>query len=167
MPSSKNDPFFDRAIELAEATEKDGNLPIGAVIVLDGQIVGEGGNRMVVPSYNPGRHAEIEALRSVRDELWRRASEMTCYSTLEPCVMCTGTLLLHGIGRVVFGARDAGGGGSVILNHLPPFFDDGKRVPEWVGPVAAERCDPLAARARAMFLTLPVGAPGSEPAPEA
>lgn len=148
---------FERAIELAVSAEADGNLPIGAVITLDGRIVGEGCNRMASPSYHPGRHAEIEALRSVPVEAWERAPEMTCYSTLEPCVMCTGTLLLHGIGRVVFGANDVGGGGGAILSHLPPFFHGGARVPDWVGPVLPERCDPFFERARAMFLELPAG----------
>ncbi len=150
--------FVERAIDLALAAEKEGNLPIGAVITLDGEIIGEGGNRMVVPRYEPGRHAEIEALRSVAPETWGRAWEMTCYSTLEPCVMCTGTLLLHGIGRVVFGAADVGGGGGKLLSHLPSFFEGGTGVPRWVGPVSAEPCDPLFARARAMFVELPVGA---------
>lgn len=149
--------YIDRAIELALVAENEGNLPIGALITLDGEILSEGWNRMASPRYEPGRHAEIEALKAVPTEMWPRASEMTCYSTLEPCVMCTGTLLLHGIGRVVFGATDTSGGGGHILTHLPEFFDGGAGVPEWLGPVAAERCEPLFARARAKFLTLPCG----------
>ncbi len=149
--------YVERAIELALAAENDGNLPVGAVITLDNQILGEGGNRMASPLYNPGRHAEIEALRSVPQEAWNRASEMTCYSTLEPCVMCTGTLLLHGVGRVVFGSSDVGGGGGKILEHLPAFFDGGAGVPEWIGPVLPDRCDPLSERARALFIELPCG----------
>lgn len=148
---------LDRAIELALSGETEGNLPIGAVITLGADIIGEGHNRMVTPHYNPGRHAEIEALRSVPVDAWDRAAEMTCYSTLEPCVMCTGTLLLHGIGRVVFGASDIGGGGGTLLPHLPSFFDGGAGVPEWVGPVSPERCDPLSVRARARFVELPCG----------
>ena len=144
-------------MELALEAEAEGNLPIGAVITLDGKRLGEAGNRIAVPHYDPGRHAEIEALRSVPFEAWDRAPEMTCYSTLEPCVMCTGTLLLHGIGRVVFGATDVGGGGGIILSHLPTFFEGGAGVPEWVGPVLPERCDPLYTRARAQFVELPCG----------
>lgn len=149
--------YLDRAIALALSAEKEGNLPIGAVIALDGQILGEGGNRIASPHYDPGRHAEIEALRSVPPEAWDRASEMSCYSTLEPCVMCTGTLLLHGVGRVVFGASDVGGGGGAILSHLPAFFDGGAGVPQWIGPVLPERCNPLFQRARALFIELPCG----------
>ena len=149
--------FLERAIELALAAEKDGNLPIGAVITLEGAIIGEGANRMVSPHYDPGRHAEIEALRAVPPGVWGRASEMSCYSTLEPCVMCTGTLLLHGVGRVVFGAHDVGGGGGAILHHLPEFFGGGKGVPEWLGPALPDRCDALYQRARAKFVELPCG----------
>ena len=94
MSTSNELPFLERAIALALAAEKKGNLPIGAVIVLDGEIIGEGGNRIASPQYDPGRHAEIEAIRSVPLEAWPRAWEITCYSTLEPCIMCTGTLLL-------------------------------------------------------------------------
>lgn len=157
MISSHEVRFLERAISLALAAERDGNLPIGAIVTLDGEILSEGANRIASPAYDPGRHAEIEALRGVPPELWPRASEMTCYSTLEPCVMCTGTLLLHGIGRVVFGARDTGGGGTAILAHLPAFFANGAGVPEWVGPMLPERCDPLYVRARAMFAKLPCG----------
>lgn len=157
MIASDEHQHLERAVALALAAEQAGNLPIGAVITLDGKLLGEGANHMASPVYEPGRHAEIEALRSVPPEAWARAKEMTCYSTLEPCIMCTGTLLLHGIGRVVFGANDVGGGGGVILPHLPAFFDDGERVPEWIGPVLPERCDPLAVRARALFATLPCG----------
>ena len=149
--------YLERAIELALLAEQEGNCPIGAVITLDGRILGEGGNRIASPHYDPGRHAEIEALRRVPPEAWERAPEMTCYTSLEPCVMCTGTLLLHGVGRVVFGSTDVGGGGGAILAHLPPFFEGSASVPDWIGPVAPERCDPLFERARAIFRELPVG----------
>lgn len=149
--------FLERAIELAHEAEREGNLPIGSVLVLDGEIIGEGHNRMVVPRYDPGRHAEVEALRSVAAPSWERAWDMTCYSTLEPCVMCTGTLLLHGVGRVVFGAADDGGGGGGLLAHLPSFFERRAGVPEWIGPILPERCDALSTRARAKFVELPCG----------
>ena len=145
-----------RAIEVALASEGEGNLPIGSVIVLDGEIVGEGKSSVLKPSYHPGRHAEIMALRQVDDGLWPRAREMTCYTTLEPCVMCAGTLLLHGIGRVVFGAYDKLGGAGCTLEHLPPYYDGGG-IYEWDGPLMPEVCDPLYERADAAFEDLPVG----------
>jgi tRNA(adenine34) deaminase len=117
--------YMARAIEIALAAEMSGNLTIGAVIALDGTLVAEAGSSILVPVYHPGRHAEMEALRIVPEELWIRGSSMTCYSTLEPCVMCFGALLLHGIGRIVFGAEDKKGGAKALLGHLPEYYADG------------------------------------------
>lgn len=155
-----------RAVELAEEAEREGNVPVAALIVLDGEVVGEGKSALLQPHYHPGRHAEVEALRSVDPTLWDRARDMTCYSTLEPCVMCAGTLLLHGVGRVVFGAVDRLGGASCILGHLPPYYDEGG-VYDWDGPAMPEVCDPLYERADAIFAELPVGrATWEEPKPD-
>lgn len=142
---------MDRAIDLALQAEHSGSLPIGAVIVLDGEIIAEGASAIITPHYHPGRHAETEALTKVDVALWKRAGEMTCYTTLEPCVMCYGALLLHGVGRIVFGANDPEGGASAILGNLPPFYGDKTRLPEWLGPVLPEQCDPLYVRARKVF----------------
>jgi len=147
---------IQRAVELAHEAEGEGNLPIGAVIVLDGVRVGEGHNRIAIPVYNPGRHAEIEAIRSVPLEYWPRAREMTCYTTLEPCVMCLGTLVLHGVGRVVFGGIDRAGGSSITLAHLPEYYATGGK-PEWIGPVLPDVCDPLYDRVAELFPHLPCG----------
>jgi len=155
--------YLQRAVALALAAEQNGNLPIGAVIMLDDQIIAEAGNAMLVPYYHPGRHAEIEALQRVPVDLWPRSREMTCYSTLEPCAMCMGALLLHGIGRVVFGAKDLGGGASVLLPHLPSYYADGKSIPHWVGPLLPEICDPLYYRALQRFDQLVCGRSNAEP----
>src|SRR5262245_49519493 len=101
--------YISRAIEIVLDAEIRGNLTVGSVISLDNNIIAEGGSSILNPVYHPGRHAEMEALRLVPTELWHRAREMTCYTTLEPCVMCFGALLLHGIGRIVFGADDKQG----------------------------------------------------------
>lgn len=143
--------FLHHAVELAREAERKGNLPIGAVVTLQGEIIAEAGNAMLAPHYHPGRHAETEALQRVPVALWPRSREMTCYSTLEPCTMCMGTLLLHGIGRVVFGATDVTGGGGLLLAHLPPYYADSKGVPKWIGPALPEICDPLFRRALARF----------------
>lgn len=148
---------LQHAITLALNAEAEGNLPIGAVITLDGEIIAEGCSQILTPIYHPGRHAEMLALAAVSPELWPRAAEMTCVSTLEPCIMCLGALILHGVGRIVFGAHDLLGGGRAVLDHLPPYYDGGQGVPEWHGPIAAERCDPLYHRAHQRFATLPVG----------
>jgi tRNA(Arg) A34 adenosine deaminase TadA len=149
--------YLRRAVKLALAAEQQGNLPIAAVITLEDRVIAEAGNALLVPHYHPGRHAEIEALRRVPENLWPRAREMTCYTTLEPCMMCTGTLLLHGVGRVVFGAVDSEGGGGQMLSHLPDYYAGGAGVPLWVGPLLPEVCDPLYERVNVSFDTLPCG----------
>jgi tRNA(adenine34) deaminase len=140
---------LQHAIRIALEAEKLGNLPIGAVITLDDRVIGAGSNAMLAPVYRPGRHAEIEALKSVPVELWPRAKEMTCYTTLEPCLMCLGTLLVHGLRRIVFGANDPVGGGGVVLPNLPRYFKEYTTAIEWIGPVAPAECDPLFQRALA------------------
>jgi len=146
-----------RAIALALEAEKIGNLPIGAVITLDGEIIAEAGNAMLMPDYHPGRHAEIETLQRVPVALWSRSREMTCYTTLEPCVMCMGALLLHGVGRVVFGAADKVGGAGKVLAHLPEYYADGKGIPFWIGPALPKLCDALYQRALQRFDQLACG----------
>ena len=154
--------YMNRAIEIARQMLVEGNLPVGCVIVLDELIIAEGGSRVMNPEYNPGRHAEKEALKNVSVALWPRAKEMTCYTTLEPCMMCMGALLLHGIGKVVFGATDLRGGARFALPHLPPYYQDGRGVFEWIGPSDPEACDPLYQQCDALFANLPCG----EHAPE-
>src|SRR5918912_1814481 len=122
-----------RAIQLALEAEARGDLPVGAVVALGAGTVAEAGNAVLVPSYHPGRHAETEALRLVPASLWPRSRELTVYTTLEPCVMCAGALLLHGVGRVVYRARDhLGGAGASLLAILPAYFEDGAGVPLWI-----------------------------------
>ncbi len=156
MTADTDRALMRRAVELALESEREGNLPVGALVTLDGEIVGEGRSSIRKPRYHPGRHAEIMALRDVDESLWPRAAEMTCYSTLEPCVMCAGTLLLHGVGRVVFGAIDPLGGASCILDHLPEYYRDGG-VYRWEGPILSAVCDPLYERTDRAFSELPVG----------
>lgn len=149
--------FLRRAIDLALAAEARGDLPVGAVVTLGGRVVAEAGNAVLAPAYHPGRHAETEALRLVPVELWVRARELTVYTTLEPCLMCAGALLLHGVGRVVFGASDTLGGAGPLLAHLPAYYAGGAGVPAWVGPLLPELCDPLFRRVLARFDSLPCG----------
>lgn len=149
-------PFLKQAVALALAAEAAGNLPIGALMVLNGEVIAEGQNSLLRPHYHPGRHGEIEALKNVPPQLWSQASAMTCYTTLEPCVMCYGTLLLHGVGRIVFGATDPEGGFRTIESSLPSFYYNHAR-PQWVGPLYSEACDPLYQRAKRLFDVTPVG----------
>ena len=107
-------------------------------MTLDGERIAQGSSEVPGPPYHPGRHAEINALAAVPVPLWPRAAQMTLYSTLEPCLMCFSTALLHGIGRIVFGATDVRGGARFIRPHLPPYYDqpDGSiGGPAWIGPL--------------------------------
>lgn len=146
-----------RAVQLALRAEELGNLPIGAIVTLDGEVIAEAGNSILKPHYYPGGHAEVEALRRVPPSLWGRSREMVCYTTLEPCVMCMGAILLHGVGQVVYGARDGEGGAGGLLAHLPDYYAGGAGVPAWIGPLLPELCDALYARVKDRFDQLPCG----------
>jgi len=91
---------FQTAISLALLAEEAGNLPIGVVIALDGKIIAEGRNSIWKPEVSLSRHAEMEAMCIVPGGMWELAGKMTLYTTLEPCLMCMGAILLHGIGRI-------------------------------------------------------------------
>jgi tRNA(adenine34) deaminase len=135
--------YLHRAVQLAHDARQAGNLPIGAVITLDGKIVAEGKNTIWAPALAPNRHAEIEALEALPPDLRARAGEMTLYTTLEPCLMCLGAILVYHIGRVIFGAYDSRGGCSCVLGHMPPAFETIFENVEWVGPALPQVCDEL------------------------
>lgn len=114
------------ALELARQAGSCDEVPVGAVLVQDGAIIGQGFNQPIRRS-DPSAHAEIMALRAAGErERNYRFPGSTLYVTLEPCVMCTGAIFHARVGRVVFGARDpkTGVAGSVLdlfadarLNH--------------------------------------------------
>jgi tRNA(adenine34) deaminase len=143
---SRDKQFMRRAITVALRAEREGNLPVGAVITLGGEVVSEGGASILVPKFDGTRHAEMEALRSVPDDLWESTDEMSIYSTLEPCLMCFASILIHGIGRVVFGSSDSHGGASYVQSHLPPYFQKRLEDTVWLGPTLPAECDPLYVR---------------------
>lgn len=118
--------FMYAALELARRGETAGEVPVGALVVIGGEIVGRGWNAPIARS-DPTAHAEIIAMREAASELGNyRLESATLYCTLEPCVMCAGALVNARIERVVFGARDLRFGGvrskfrvadSDVLNH--------------------------------------------------
>ena len=98
--------FMRRALALARRAEQEGEVPIGALVVLDGNVIGEGWNRPIAAS-DPTAHAEIQALRSASLSLKNyRLTGATLYVTLEPCDMCVGAMFHARIARVVYGASD-------------------------------------------------------------
>jgi tRNA(adenine34) deaminase len=126
MTSSSDHRWMQQALELARRAETEGEVPVGAVLVLDNAIIGEGWNQPIA-AHDPTAHAEINALRAVAAGVGNyRLPGAELYVTLEPCVMCAGAIIHARLARVVFGARDpkSGAAGSVFnilgterLNH--------------------------------------------------
>ncbi|MBT3336448.1 MAG: nucleoside deaminase [Anaerolineae bacterium] len=141
MPTDHD--YMLHTVKLAKAAGEAGNLPIGALIALDGKIIAEGQNRLWAPVINPGRHAEIDALAGIKTSLWNRAKEMTLYTSLEPCLMCLSTILLHRIGHVIYGADDPRGGALCTVGHMPPAFERFYKELKMTGPALQEECDEL------------------------
>src|SRR5882762_6218269 len=96
--------FMRRALELAQRAQAEGEVPVGAVVVLEERILGEGWNRPIAAS-DPSAHAEIRAMRAASAALSNyRLTGATLYVTLEPCDMCIGAMFRGRIARAVFGA---------------------------------------------------------------
>jgi tRNA(adenine34) deaminase len=121
----RDEQFMRRALELALRARDEGEVPVGALVVHDGRIVGEGWNRPIAAA-DATSHAETEAIRAACRALRNyRLTGATLYVTLEPCIMCVGAVFHARIARVVYGAKDpkTGAAGSVLdlfaspLNH--------------------------------------------------
>ncbi len=98
--------FMRRALELARQAQAEGEVPVGALVVLEGKVIGEGWNRPIAAS-DPTAHAEIQALRAASSVLKNyRLTGATLYVTLEPCDMCLGAMFHARITRLVYGATD-------------------------------------------------------------
>jgi tRNA(adenine34) deaminase len=127
-----DDEFYMRlAIELAQQAATAGEVPVGAIVVKDGVVIGSGGNSPI-DTHDPTAHAEIIALRDAAKNMGNyRLVGCSLYVTLEPCAMCTGAIQHARIARLVFGASDpkTGACGSVVnlmaepkLNHHTEMF---------------------------------------------
>ena len=98
--------YMRRALDLARRAQDEGEVPIGAVVVLQEQIIGEGWNRPIAAA-DPTAHAEIQAMRAAAKKVSNyRLTGATLYVTLEPCEMCVGAMFHARIARAVFGASD-------------------------------------------------------------
>lgn len=129
---------MSKALELARQAAEDGEVPVGAIVVKDGEIVGKGRNRRE-NGKNALAHAELEAIDEACKRLggWR-LWQCELYVTLEPCPMCTGAIINSRLRRLVYGASDkkAGSCGSVINLFDLPY----NHKPEAVGGVMEEEC---------------------------
>lgn len=110
--------FMRLAIEAARSAEADGDLPIGAVAVVGGEVIASAGNRRTVDG-DPTAHAELLVLRDAATQTgeWR-LNDLTVVVTLEPCPMCAGALWAARVGGLVFGAADMKAGATGSLYHL-------------------------------------------------
>jgi tRNA(adenine34) deaminase len=150
--------FMGEAIEEANAAARLGEVPIGAVVVVDGRVIARGHNRRETRR-DPIAHAEADVLRRAARTLggWRLVG-CTLYVTLEPCVMCAGAMVQARLPRLVYGAADpkAGAAGSVIDVLRDPRFN---HTVEVVSGVRADECGALL---REFFAGLRRGTRGGE-----
>ena len=134
--------YMRLALELAKQAEQCGEVPVGAVVVKDGEIVGRGFNAPISRS-DPSAHAEMVALRDAAQHLGNyRLPGCELYVTLEPCLMCAGAIMHARIARVVYGARDpkTGACGSVVDAFAEERLNFHAQVE---GGVLAEECGAL------------------------
>ncbi len=133
------------ALALAAAAAAQGEVPVGAVVVKDGEIVGRGSNRPI-GTHDPTAHAEIVALRDAASRLGNyRLTGCELHVTLEPCAMCVGAMLHARLARVVFGARDpktGACGGALDLASEPAL----NHHTTFAGGVLEEECGALLKR---------------------
>jgi len=145
MFSSDDKQWMHEAIKLAEQAMIVDEVPVGAVMVLDSEVIGMGRNQPIA-SCDPTAHAEIVALRQAGNALQNyRLINSTLYVTLEPCAMCVGAMVHARIKRLVFGAIDPKAGAvQSVLNLLDNNLFNHKI--EYVGGVLAEECGKLLTR---------------------
>jgi tRNA(adenine34) deaminase len=135
--------FMQRALELAAQAASLGEVPVGAVAVKDGVVVGEGLNRRELDR-DPFSHAELNAMRRAAERLgvWRLTG-VTVYVTLEPCAMCAGAMVQGRVDRLVFGASDPKAGAVGSLYDLTRDSRHNHRLEVTSGVLAAECSDVL------------------------
>ena len=133
--------FMNYALSLAKKSAEEGEVPVGAIVVCDGEIVGEGRNRREVVK-NALHHAEIEAINNACQKLggWR-LWKCDLYVTLEPCPMCAGAIINSRIRNVYFGAKDEKNGAVVSAAQL--FDMNFTHKPSYEGGILGEECSKI------------------------
>jgi tRNA(adenine34) deaminase len=140
LPNARK--MMEEALTLARQAAESGEVPVGAIVVKDGQIIGRGANRPL-ESHDPTAHAEIIALRQAAASLGNdRLTGCELWVTLEPCAMCAGAIAHARIARLYYGADDPKGG---AVTHGPRLFDQPTihHRPEVYGGIAADEAAEL------------------------
>ena len=142
MPLAQARQMMEAALDLARLAADAGEVPVGAVVVKDGQIIGRGGNRPIA-GHDPTAHAEIVALREAAAALGTdRLTGCDLWVTLEPCAMCAGAIAHSRIARLYYGASDPKGG---AVEHGPRLFEQQTvhHKPDIYGGISETECADL------------------------
>lgn len=144
-PPPQDEPFMREALALANQAWRLGEVPVGAVVVKDGGVIGRGFNHPI-SAHDPTGHAEVMALRDAARTVGNyRLPHCILYVTIEPCVMCAGAIFHARIARVVYGAREykTGAAGSIVDLFAEPRLNHHATI---VGGVLAEECGQMVSR---------------------
>lgn len=136
---SADESYMQLALQLADLAAQAGEVPVGAIVVKEGMIIGRGSNSPI-GMHDPTAHAEIAAMRDAAQHLGNyRLVDCTLYVTLEPCAMCTGAIQHARIAKLVYGAGDpkTGACGSVVNLMAEPKLNHHTEV---IGGILAEKC---------------------------
>jgi tRNA(adenine34) deaminase len=140
VATAQDELFMHQAIILAQRAESEGEVPVGALLVRDGKVIGEGWNRPITTS-DPTAHAEIMALRDAGKRVANyRLPDTTLYVTLEPCPMCAGAIVHARVKRVVYGTTDPKGGAAGSVFNLLPSDERFNHYVKAEGGVLADEC---------------------------
>ena len=141
--SDRDVAFMREALALARRAAAEGEVPVGAVLVRDGTVIGAGWNRPIV-SHDPTAHAEVCALRDAAERVGNyRLPGTTLYVTLEPCPMCAGAIVHARVARVVYGASDPRTGAAGSVFDLLPSDERFNHRTLCDGGVLAQECGEL------------------------
>lgn len=131
--------WMQHALQLAKQAAAEGEVPVGAVLVRNNEVIGEGWNRPIA-SHDPTGHAEINALRAAANRIGNyRLIDTTLYVTLEPCVMCAGAIIHARVKRVVYGATEPKTGAVVSVFDVLTDQRHNHR-PTVMGGIMADQC---------------------------